>query len=303
MSFISKLKDTAAEYGFLKELDQITVTLYPYNKLLHTSYAHNNEYSSESIENNTVVLKIKELENLNSLCETCTLGYDFFNNIVDPILSDFFRAFYALVSELQAEQNHTNGDLVTLEDLVMLSNYFSTVNNEHSEDVMQAYFILEGINPITAEKVYLELIDYVNAKHKRLIRDNPSIELLLSGLSTNSGESKAEFFVAIDHNKTLTEREKESIPVKNWYGSVNRFSVGVSIASLYNRNLGSQRGLLRAPFFVIKLIEEYAPSSITSELYSVDKLKEILSAKQLWSSEASEIYYDFDKAFEAITLV
>lgn len=303
MSFISKLKDTATEYGFLKELAQISVTFYPYNKLLHTSYNHNTESFSEHIDILPLTLNFSEFENLDNICETCTLGYDFFNNIVDPILSDFFRAFYTLYSELKAEQNYTNGDVVTLEDLIMLGNYFSSVNNEHSEDIMQAFFIIEGINPFTAEKVYLELIDYIDTKHKKLISDNPEIEILLKELSSDFEESQDEFFVVINHNETLTQRELESIPVKNWYGSVNRFSAGIAIASLYNRNLSSHRGLLRAPFFVIKLIEEYAPSSIGSELYSVDKLKEILSAKQLWSNEASEIYYDFDKAFEAITLV
>lgn len=304
MSFITHLKDTATEYGFLKELTQVTITLYPYDNLLHTSLSHNRNFPKNSVLEPAKVYSFQELENLDNICESCTETFSFYNNIVDHSLSDFFRAFYTLFIEITNNSNEKPNEFKSLEDLLMLSNYYSSESNEHSEDVMQAYFIMEQINSATANKVYLELVEYVNKKHRELLLDNPKVHALLKELNIDfTSIDEAEYYVAISPTKKFSEKELEVLPTDNWYNSVNRYHIGLAIASIFNRSISFEKVLIKAPLYAIKMIREYAPSTLVSNLYPANNRDVVLQAKQIWSNNETEVYFSFDKAYEAITLV
>ena len=303
MSFISRLTKTATEYGFLKELSQITVTLYPYRNSLHAASNHDAEGTLAFVESQRIVMDYESLLKATNICEVCTLNYTLANNIVDPNLSDFFKAFFALYLEGESQERVPQSPM-TLEDLVMLSNYFAPENNEHSEDVMQAYFIMENINSQTAQKIFLELVEDINIKHKKLLLDNPGIEIFLKSLLKESYKDDDKIcYVALSPSKIRTPKENELIEVNNWYGAIKRYDIGMAIASIYIRDFPQYQAMLQAPMYITRLLNEYSPSLLASKIYAIEDADNVLQAGKLWSKEINEVYFDFDKAYEAITLV
>ena len=119
---------------------------------------------------------------------------------------------------------------------------------------MQAYFIMENINPQTAQKIFLELVEDIDIKHKKLLLDNPGIEIFLKSLLKESYKDDEKIcYVALSPSKICTPKENELIEVNNWYGAIKRYDIGMAIASIYIRDFPQYQAMLQAPMYITRL--------------------------------------------------
>ena len=243
------------------------------------------------------------------LCDAC-LGNDRIAGSLDPskrFNADILTAYEELSREpLRCDAEEIATEMNSVKYLYGLANDYIRAIEDSFDDVMQAYFILSEYNATLADEL-------IKTSNKRLIEIH---QKTLGSLKAQSLFKEVVGRLNID----TTQDEEVHVAVVAYKARSGFMHKDMSPMAVIFEELelecypwlgltmflpGEQQDytLTKLPRWLVKLVEEYAPQALVSQIY--EKLDEEVAttAKILWDPKSEAVYRSFDACYAAASLV
>lgn len=250
-----------------------------------------------------------QLKDDDILCDAC-LGNDRIAGSLDPskrFNADILTAYEELSREpLRCNTEEIITEMNSVKYLYGLANDYIRAIEDSFDDVMQAYFILSEYNAILAD----ELIKTSNKKlieiHQATLGSVKAKSLfkeVVARLNIDTTQDEEVFVAVVAYKARSGFMHKDMSPMAVIFEELELECYPWLGLTMYLAGDQQDYTLAKLPLWLVKLVEEYAPQAIVSQVYK--KLDEEVTntAKILWDPKSDAVYRSFDACYAAASLV